>query len=57
MSKAIECCVVACDNNTGYGKCMFGVTEELIIKAKNGEPMCGNLRAKTLKLLAKEVEE
>ena len=49
MSKNISCPCRSCDNNTGYGKCMYGVTEELIVKAKNGDPMCENLRMRILK--------
>ena len=29
MSKNISCPCRGCDNNTGYGECMYGVTEEL----------------------------
>lgn len=50
MDKNISCPCRGCDSNTGYGECMYGVTEELIVKAKNGEPMCENLRMRILNL-------
>lgn len=48
----ITCNKFSCDNNTGFDNtCMFGVTEDLIERARSGEPMCEKLRTEVLALL------
>ena len=43
-------CTNRCDNNTGFGECMWGVNEDLIKRAKSGKSMCEYLKSQVLEL-------
>lgn len=40
----IKCKLLSCDNNTGFGECMYGITPLLIAHELSGKPMCNILR-------------
>ena len=48
----ISCNKTGCDHNTGFDNtCMFGITKDLIERARSGEPMCEHLRTQVLALV------
>ena len=45
----LKCDAYTCSNNTGFThECMFGVTNDLILRAKSDNSMCNLLRHKVL---------
>ena len=40
----LKCKLLSCDNNTGFGECMYGITPLLIAHELSGKPMCNILR-------------
>ncbi len=48
--KLCKCKEISCDHNTGFTEeCMYGISEELIERAKSDKPMCDILRNEVIK--------